>query len=116
MCIAVCIAVHATLPSVAAPALRLGRPSLAPVRPSRGACGPALLFTARAPPLWVAQFKATLQRELAAAETDKDAFVQQMSEADYEEVRAAGLPGNCETSFDGGSPGEAVVGLAGNQI
>ncbi|KAL4421015.1 hypothetical protein ABPG77_008852 [Micractinium sp. CCAP 211/92] len=32
------------------------------------------------------QFKATLQRELAAAEAGKDAFVQQMSEADYEEV------------------------------
>lgn len=45
---------------------------------------PAYLYPPPALPL---QFKATLQRELAAAEAGKDAFVQQMSEADYEEVR-----------------------------
>lgn len=32
------------------------------------------------------QFKTGLQRELAAAEEDREAFVSQMSEEDYEEV------------------------------
>ena len=37
------------------------------------------------PPL--AQFKSSLERELAAAEADRDAFVAQFGQEDYEEVR-----------------------------
>lgn len=42
-------------------------------------------MAAASPPL--AQFKSSLERELAAAEADRDAFVAQFGQEDYEEVR-----------------------------
>ena len=37
--------------------------------------------------LFTAQFKGSLERELAAAEADRDAFVADFGQEDYDEVR-----------------------------